>query len=429
MKRAETLGEIIDVTRYDVPVDNTNPFFVDFTNLRKDFKIKRIYKSLRIEDDNCNSTQPIKFFIAGHRGTGKTSELLTLANHIEETNCFLVTFVDLADGRADPNNIEIVDILLLLLEELIKKLKDKGATVSENILEPFYNWYQTRVMEIENKTGINLDINSSASAGVSLFSFFKLNTALTSKFSSQNTTKDIIRQEFNNKISDFLKKFNEFLLALEQELSSIDNSYKDILFIVDGFEKLGTNELREKILYNNITQFNYIQTNMIFTLPLELKMHKATYDSLGIDIIDYPLIDIEDATAREKMKEFILKRVNKNLFEEGCIDLIIEYGAGSPRETLRILKESYLQEENGIIDKESILNAVEKLGKELIETITNDELQIIKDVKNDKIIAVDQHKFNLLYKKVLLEYGYDNPRINPILFKNEKFNKLIENDW
>ena len=98
---------------------------------------------------------------------------------------------------------------------------------------------------------------------------FSLVTKTKGKLSGSNSTKETIRTVFKNKFSDFSLKFNEFILDIKKYL--LDNHIsKDLLFIIDGFEKIGSLEDRKKILIDNSNKFVEIKANMIITLPIEL---------------------------------------------------------------------------------------------------------------------------------------------------------------
>jgi len=424
--KAEKFSQIIDATSYNNPIDNNNNFYTNFAGFRKDFNENKIYRLLNISKDNeCNPLiQPRKIFLRGHRGTGKTSELLTLKNSIRNTECYFVVFVDLSSGELDINNIEIVDILILLLEKLVNALEDDGAVVPKKILEPFYRWYDERLREISTKVNDSLEIKTEAELSITIPFFSKLLANTTGKLASSNETKEVIRRVFTLKISEFLLKFNNFILSLKETFNENDK-YKDLLFIVDGFEKIGSLENQKKVIIDDSTRFEAIRTNMIITLPIELFEYSHVLESFA-KIIPFPLITL-DENAKEKFTEFILKRLDVSLFEnQETIGKIIEYGAGSPRETLRIIQEAFVEAENDIIDMQSVDLALESIGKSLVSYLEDDEVVILSKIFEKKDISFDTTYATLLAEKVLLEYGDDNPSINPILLINAKFQRLIK---
>ena len=81
MNKANTFYEIQDAVAFNNPIDEKNEFYTDFSAFRKDFSEDKIFKHFNINPvtKNCNKlSQTVKLFLSGHRGTGKTTELLKL---------------------------------------------------------------------------------------------------------------------------------------------------------------------------------------------------------------------------------------------------------------------------------------------------------------------------------------------------------------
>lgn len=428
MNKANTFYEIQDAVAFNNPIDEKNEFYTDFSGFRKGFNEKKIFKYLNINPTTkeCNKiSQTLKLFLSGHRGTGKTTELLKLRNEIDETTCFFTVFCDLSDEELDVNNIDFIDIIILILEKLTKTLDDKKIDIPKANIEPFYDWYEQRITEINNQTDESASIEVEGKVGIDLFSLFSLVSKTKGKLSGSNSTKETIRKVFKNKFSDFSLKFNEFILDIKDYLLKNGIS-KDLLFIIDGFEKIGSLEDRKKILIDNSNKFVEIKANMIITLPIELFSEVSRLKEFASHI-SFPLITL-DNNSKERFKEFIYKRIEKNLFDsKQTVEKIIYYGAGSPRETLKIVLEAYVQAEGEIIDLKSVQDAQKSISEELMKYLDEKEISLLKQVYTKTKIPFSDELAKLLIKKVLLDYEDGLEReINPILLDNEDFINLIK---
>ena len=426
--KATNFYDIQDAVASNVPVDDKHEFYIDFSKFRSSFKEKQIFRNLAINDqtNECNVLQqPKKIFISGYRGTGKTSELLKLTNAIHETKCYFTIFVDISDEELDTNNIETVDILVLMLEKLLKKLKDSGATIDENIMQSFYDWYSTRIEEVNKNELASVSVDAEASMSTGFLSFFKLTASTKSQLKGSSETKNVIRRVFNQHFSDFVIKFNEFVLAVKEKLSSSHTSYKDMLFIIDGFEKIGTLTDRRKILIEDSNKFMLIRTHMMITLPIELFGEVTNLRNFST-ILHLPLVNLEQVGAKETLREFILKRVDRELFEDDAtIEEIIKFGAGHPRQTLQIISRAYVEAEGNKIDKESIDDAVRQMGNEL-SSLNRDELAVLKEIGDGRFPPTTDAYIGLKAKNIILEYSGENSNsINPILEANEIYKKRL----
>ncbi|MFT5660696.1 MAG: hypothetical protein ACI9TV_001338 [Sulfurimonas sp.] len=420
---------ILNAVEFNNPIKNVDDdFFTDFSGLRKGFNERKIFRMLNINPNNreCNSLTSIqRVFLSGHRGTGKTTELLKLRNEINETKCFLTVFCDVGNEELDINNIDFVDIVIFMLEQLVKKLNDSDIKINQNDIESFYSWYSQRIEKINVKTDASASIEIEAEAGISIPSLFKLITKTKNKLSASQDTKDTIRRVFTNKFSDFSLKFNEFILKIKETIKK-ENVAQDLLFIIDGFEKIGTLEDRKKILIDNSNKFVEIQSNMIIALPIELFSQIATLSNFATPI-SFPLITLDDK-GMVKFKEFIDKRINVKLFDsETTIQQIIKYGAGSPRETLKIIREAYMAAEGEVIDSQSVIDAKDKISNEVVNFLNAQELEVLKEIDIKENIPYSDTVASLYVKKVLLEYGDGTTQqINPIILENDNYKKLIE---
>lgn len=165
---------------------------------------------------------------------------------------------------------------------------------------------------------------------------------------------------------------------------------------------------------------------MIITLPIELFSEVSRLQQFASHI-SFPLITLDD-NSKERFKEFIYKRIEKNLFDnDETVEKIISYGAGSPRETLRIISKAYIETNSEIIDLQSVHDAQKSISEEMIKYLNESEILLLKQVKNNTKIPFSDDLAKLLVKKVILEYddGLEK-QINPILLDNEDFINLIK---
>ncbi|MEA1956259.1 MAG: hypothetical protein U9N02_07190 [Campylobacterota bacterium] len=426
--KAITLYDIQDAVSIDTPVDSNSKFYENLTPYRSDFTDKKIFRQLNInpKTSECNPLKSSKkIFLSGYRGTGKTSELLTLKNKIDETKCYLTIFVDISEEELDTANIETVDILILMLEKLIEALEKKGADISDDVISDFYDWYKTKIVkEVNESLKGSAQIELKAESKVSLLSFSSLVANTKAKLQGSIESKKVIRQEINNNFKMFSMKFNEFIHSLVQQLREKEH-YKDLLFIIDGFEKIGSLNDRKKILVDDSNKLTIIESHMLIALPIELFTEKNRLSHFSFTE-NFPLIDLSIDGAKECFKNFILKRVDEKLFAKDAIEMIVEFGAGHPRQTLQIINRAYFEADE-ILDTDSIKKAIQILGNELSK-VSPDELKILKDINNNVLLAEDDCYTKLKAKNIVFEYGDDKVTINPVVLENKKFKILLNQD-
>jgi len=313
-----------------------------------------------------------------------------------------------------------------MLEKLISQLNEQGADVSSEAISGFYDWYKTKIItEANSKLEGSAKVEIGVDTENSLLGFIGLVSNTKAKLQGSIESKKIIRQEINNNFSMFGRKFNEFILSLVEQFRE-KNHYQDILFIVDGFEKIGTLEDRKKILVDDANKLTIIESHMIITLPIELFTEKNRLSHFST-IENFPLIDLSESGAKERFKEFILKRVDEKLFKTGAIEKIIEFGAGHPRQTLQIINRAYVEAEDEFIDEQSVTKAIEVLGAEMSK-VNDEEIEVLKKVSNKEIVPENDIYTTLKAKNIIFEYNSSSESniINPIVANDKDFKKYLK---
>ena len=89
-KKAKTLVEVDNAVRLDVPITPDHEFYTDFSDVRGDFEDRMIYKTLNVHPKTfvfnraSNQGNKVVLFLAGMRGSGKTSELAKIAKKLNK---------------------------------------------------------------------------------------------------------------------------------------------------------------------------------------------------------------------------------------------------------------------------------------------------------------------------------------------------------
>ncbi|MEM1214891.1 MAG: hypothetical protein AAGJ82_04360, partial [Bacteroidota bacterium] len=144
--RATVLEEVDNAVRFDVPVGPDHAFFTNFSDVRGDFEERMIYRALNVHPRTyeynrlANRANKTLLFLAGMRGSGKTSELNKMAKKLHHQAAFLVVTCNLDDGL-DLNDMEYMDILIFQLERLVEEIQTHNLQVEKGILESLQGWY------------------------------------------------------------------------------------------------------------------------------------------------------------------------------------------------------------------------------------------------------------------------------------------------
>lgn len=431
-KKATTLAEVNSAVRLDLTVSPDDDFFTDFSDVRGEFEDESIYRNLDVDSKfryirDVNNGNKTILFLAGMRGSGKTSELTKISKKLHNKDCFFCVTCNLDDGLS-MDDMEYMDILIFQMERLFEELEKDSIDIDNGTIESLQKWFSERVKEvnsaIKREGGFEVEIGTQSP---SIFSFLKLAAKLKANLTGSKENADKIRTVFKNNFIDFSRKFNEVVEKVNLTLRQKEVA-REMLFIVDGLEKTATTEIRRKIIFEETNRINKIEANTIFTLPIELMADRRKLEQFSI-VTSFPFVKIQTRDGKsipeaiERFRQFVYNRIDKSLFEsEAVVTRAIMMGGGSPRELLRILQYAniYADDELGKITMTDMDKAIKKLAVESSQYLSKEDLDKLQELRiaNEKnlFIPFDDRLQALLEKLIVLEYNDGSyKRVNPIV--------------
>lgn len=442
-KKANKLEEVDNAVRFDVPITSDHTFFTDFSDVRGDFEEKIIYKSFHLDSKTyeykreANIGNHTLLFLAGMRGSGKTTELTKIAKKLNHPKAFLCITCNLDEGL-DLNDMEYMDILIFQMERLVETLQEKKINIGEKDIKSLQKWYEERVKEvnkaIKKEGGFEIEVGAKTP---SLLNFLNLSAKLKGSLAASKEDAEKIRINFKKNFTDFSRKLNEFFEQVNMVLRENEIA-KEILFIIDGLEKVATSDIRKKIVDDESNRLRQIKANTIFTLPIELFSLEQKLKQFST-VVPFPFVKLveRDGTPCEesiqRFEEFVQKRIDASLFDKPeTIRKAISYGGGSPRELLRVLEymNLYADEERGKLTEVDLDKAIKKLSAEYSRYLSNEDLQQLKILKenNQKRLQTpfDPSWQDLLEKLIVLEYNDGTyKRVHPLVEASELYQQYV----
>jgi hypothetical protein len=444
-RKAISLEDIQQATRYSEPLAPDHEFFTDFSGFRGEFEGSIIYKTLgtrRVENNYELPQEPqvykVIIFLGGMRGSGKTSELAKYAQKLENRNGFFCVTCNI-DTDLDINDLEYMDILILQMQKLTEKLNELGIEVNDSIVKTLQTWFEERENEVKKTLNTEMGVVTELNVGSpSWIPFLKILGKFKTGISGSHERVNAIRTVLKNNFARFASLFNEFIEETNLALRSRKKG-REVLFIIDGLEKTLSAEVRRKIIIDEQNRIEKIQAFTIFTLPIEL-LDRREYLKRFAQVFVFPYIKIFDNNnqriepAFEKFKEFLLKRIDNNLFEnEEVIDLIIQYSGGSPRQLLMICNRIYPMSKDGdsLIRREVIEKILARMAEEKSALITKEMFEKLKEINlsnaENKNTVYDSVLQKLLEEDYVFEYNSGTyKRVNPILELSDHYKSHVE---
>ncbi|MEI6141408.1 MAG: hypothetical protein WCP85_19210 [Mariniphaga sp.] len=442
-KKAHSLVEVDTAVRFDVPIGSDHEFFTDFSDVRGDFEDRMIYKALKVNpttfvyNDLANRGNKTLLFLAGMRGSGKTSELAKIALRLNHPNGFFCVTCNLDDGL-DLNDMEYMDIVIFQLERLFEELYKINFEIDESIIASLQNWFSERVREVNKAIKRDDGFEVEISAGVPGFlSFIGLAAKVKSNLLGSKENAQKIRTVFKNNFSDFARQFNLFVEEVNFKLRETKTA-KELLFVVDGIEKAASLDIRKKIILEEANRIRLISANTIFTLPIELMPERQKLIVFST-VVSFPFVKIRERNgnivekAVQRFIDFTYKRIDQKLFDSpDTVRKAILMGGGSPREYLRVLEYAnmFTNDDDQVITIEALEKGIRKLAAETSQYVSTSDLEKLKTLQqaNDegRVMPFDADWQDLLEKLIILEYNDGTyKRVNPIVEASQLYKQNV----
>ncbi|MEM6264090.1 MAG: hypothetical protein AAGI38_16365 [Bacteroidota bacterium] len=420
--QAKKLEDVRNAVRFNVPVGPDHEFFTDFSEVRGEFEDSVIYHSFDVDprrfvyNYNPRRTDKTLLFIAGMRGSGKTSELAKISAKLHNSEAFFCVVCNLDIGL-DTNDMEYMDILIFQLERLAEELDANDLSIYTGIVESLQEWYSEQIKEvnkvIKREGGLQIEVKGETP---SLLGFLGITAKLKGNLAGNKENAEKIRTAFKQNFTEFSRKFNEFVESVNMKLRQTGKA-KELLFIIDGLEKIATSDIRRKIVDDESNRIRQIKAHTIFTLPIELFSLEPKLRQFS-SVVPFPFVKIKERdgspvpAAMERFREFVHKRIALELFDSTeTLDKAIEFGGGSPRELLRVLEYTYLYSKPDAthLTAEALDKALKKLSAEYSRYLTREDLDLLKQLKENNEqgfqTPFDLHWQGLLEKLIVLEYN------------------------
>lgn len=367
----------------------------------------------------------------GPIGSGKSTELLRLAFELEKRKRLFPVLLNVR-GEIDINNLQYADVLLALASAVAQRLDRQAISVPSQRLEALHAWFKERVSVEEHVKELAAQFTSEAEAGFNIPLLAKLLSRLTTYFKANSVYKDSLRDVVKKSFSQFALAFNDFIMAAEEALRA-DGRAERMLLIVDGTDKIPLEDA-DRLFVHESEQLLGIEALVLYTAPISLKYRGAGISKLDTQEV-LPIIKLQsrDGVPHEPgwsaMREMLAKRIDVSVFvDSACIDRLIEFSGGHPRELLRLLRLACELTESDRIDLPTVEKAIDKLAADFRYWLQPADYKLLAEIDSNKGAHVgnDEGTSNLLWRLALLQYNDGSWRAShPAIRRLEGYQQVL----
>jgi hypothetical protein len=392
------------------PLPAGDPNYVDCREVRGDGDILEDL-GIRLQRSDQKTCQ----LYSGHRGAGKSTELLRLKQSLEEQKFYVVYFA--ADEEdIESEDAQYTDILLACTRHLLEDLQKSADT------GPLRNWLKSRWQELKD-----LALTEISFEGLSVEGQISQFAKLTANLRAEPTQRRKIRDKVNPHTVTLIAVLNEFLAEAKKKLP---NGCTQLAVIADNLDRIApiiqdngqTNH--DEIFVDRSEQLKALDCHLIYTVPISM-----LYSNRGTDLRDIysdtqvlPMVMVRTQTGDvyppglDKIKEVICRRVKQvapelsfdtQVFDSPeTLEQLCLMSGGHVRNLLLLTQDAIGRTADLPISKRAVQRAITQARDTYRRTVENDQWCLLAEVSRSKRVVNDDKYRSLLFNRCLLEYRY-----------------------
>lgn len=392
------------------PLPAGDPNYVDCREVRGDGDILEDL-GIRLQRSNQKTCQ----LYSGHRGAGKSTELLRLKQSLEEQKFYVVYFA--ADEEdIESEDAQYTDILLACTRHLLEDLQKSADT------GPLRNWLKSRWQELKDLALTEISFEKLSVEG-QISQFAKLTASLR----AEPTLRHKIREKVNPHTVTLIAVLNEFLAEAKKKLP---NNCTQLAVIADNLDRIapiiqeGGKTNYDEIFVDRSEQLKALDCHLIYTVPISM-----LYSTRGTDLRDIysdtqvlPMVMVRTPEGEvyqpglQKIKEVICRRVkhvapelsfDTEVFDSPeTLEQLCLMSGGHVRNLLLLTQDAIGRTANLPISKRAVQRAITQARDTYRRTVNHDQWGLLAEISRTKRVVNDDKYRSLLFNRCLLEYRY-----------------------
>lgn len=352
---------------------------------------------------------------SGHRGAGKSTELLRLQKHLDDQGFFVVYFAA-EEKDIDPEDVQYTDILLACTKNILAAFKDLDS-------QPVLSWLKERWEDLKDLLQTQISFEElSIEAQVSQFA------KITTKMRSEPNERRKIREKINPHTTTLTEALNKFIQNAKKNLPL---GYSNLVLIADNLDRIvpiiqpDGRSNHDQIFIDRQNQLKALDCHLVYTVPISLLYSDRATSLTEIygtpQVLPMIMVKTPDnqpyQPGIDKVMEILKKRLEKvdpnrdlvSLFEsQDSLHQLCLMSGGHARNLLLLMKQALEYTGNLPISKRALQRSISELRNTYKDTIHANQWEALANVYHTKEIVNNELYRNLLFNRPILEYHSQN---------------------
>jgi len=437
---ADLITQIYNVVDPFEPLQPGDPAYVDCRDVRGDADVLRDLgrEIVRSQRKTCQ-------LFVGHRGGGKSTELLRLKAYLETQGCFVVYFAAIGDsGDMDQEDVQYADILLACTRHLLEDLRQADP-------KPVLNWLRDRLQSLQAIAQMEIRLDGLPIEG-QITQFAKLTTAIRAVPSQRQE----IRKQLDPHTVTLLSALNEFIADARRKLPADKDR---LVVLVDNLDRIVPSPAMpnerinlDEIYLDRSDQLRGLDCHLVYTVPISMVYSNRAAELTNTygDPTILPMIMVRTLDGQvyppglERMKAVLAQRVwqvapdihlETAVFETvEVLNALCLASGGHVRELLLLTQEAINYTDQLPIAARAVQRALSRLRDSYRRTVQTGQWSLLAAVAQTHRIANNDAHRDLLFRRCVLEYRQVQPNgmeqcwydVHPLIRAIPEFREALE---
>lgn len=393
------------------PLPCGSPWYVDCSAERGTHNfVGRMRQAIAWAAEGQAESAFVHDLVVGHRGSGKSTELLRLKDRLERDG-FYVHYVDLVMHK-DANELDSEAILTVLLRCLVSDLDAIGIQLKQGLLDDIAQWFGERVKTTvgSKSTQVGADVEAALGSKTPLLS-------LLAKFTGYvrwgTETKDTLTVEYANYLTELRGMVDALLIDAGLQLQKRPQYAKGLVIIADSLDHITLPSRQDEIFIDSAEVLTRLSAHLLLTVPSALlatgrggEMETCFRKCHWLPIVKVRSVDgAPYADGLKRMRDIIGRRCDLSLFDADALERLCRYSGGHTRHLIRLAQDAIADAAEAPVTLASANRAVAALSNMLAMGRTPEEWRVLAGCDRDPL----QRPFSdegrrLLYHDCLLSH-------------------------
>ena len=451
-KPARTLQQVAAVTDLR-PLEPGDWRYVDISRGRQTAALRQVQVRLEDAAATADSLGFVKIALTGHRGCGKSTELLRLEHELSSSFAPLHLYAD----EQLLGDYDYTYLFLWLVDQLVKHFEEElKLPLKKELVADVVRWFAQVVSQQDDtvRKEIGLDTEAAAGAGIDWFGLrLGLFANLQSMIRGSHEKRVQIRQVLQRYSTDLISKVNLLLDNAHDVLAEKKHS-SQLLIVVDNLDRLGF-DVSEPLFFQNGDLLNRLRAHAVYTVPVSIALSPRNIRGVFPFTYTLPMVKVRSKSKRtyqpgvKTLQTMITQRVvvEEVFANKRVVHYLARMSGGSVRDLMRLVAyaaNSARADDKPTIDRAAAKEAVKDMRLDFerlfipgqayypvlakIHETKRDWFADIEQLNPEKLEVYQDLFRDLLRNGAVLEYNgeenwYD---VHPVISEIEAFQEALD---